>query len=135
MYIPYNENPVESLLATLKKILQDKGYTEVFEENFHLRPEKNFRVYKGSGDYTNRFFRVQVSFKETSVEYFNVECWFDEDIYFEKYLITPTFGKSGCYEGKRYFNRHTYEIDLKGEFFADVKDALKKKKISDWKEN
>lgn len=131
MYISYNENHFESLLSSLKRILQDKGYTEVFEANFHLRPKKNFMVYKGSGEYTNRYFRIQVSFKETTVEYFNIECWFEGST-FERYSIKTTFTRAGHYESKLDVNHDIYESDLKEEFFTDVKDALKKKKASDW---
>lgn len=131
MYVSYSGNNFESLLASLKKILKDKGYKEVFEENFYLRPSKNFIVYKGSGECTDQYFRIEVSFKDNPYEHINIECWFDR-VTFEKYFIRATFAKAGHYEGKLDVNNDFYECDLKEEIFADVKSALKKKKISDW---
>lgn len=131
MYVPCSGSSFESLITSLKKILQDKGYVEVFEENFHLRPKKNFRVYKGSGDCTNQFFGIHVSFKDTPVEFFDIECWFT-GVTFERYSIRTTFAKAGHYEGELDVPHDVYESDLKEELFADVKAALKRKKTSDW---
>ena len=125
-----------STLKVLKKLLTKKGYEEVGERNYQLRPDKNFLVQEGTL-FKGKQFQLKVSFKETPTEFIFIRCIFSKGC-LEEYFILTSLGNAGYYSGrvKDYaldFATLTYQ-NLKAELLADVKSALKRKTIASWKE-
>lgn len=139
MYHPVSKpkNEYNSTLKALKKLLTKKGYEEVGERNYHLRPDKNFFVQEGTDFIKGKQFQIKVSFKETPTEYFFIRCFFGKGC-LQEYFIMTSFSNAGYYSGKLKdyaldFATLTYQ-NLRAELLADVKSALKRKTIASWKE-